>query len=352
MSAWDIHRSVDSAHIMTDLAIELGAQEEAILSATGISPDQLRFPDAVVEARQELRLIANLLEELKSVPGLGVLAGERYHFNAFGALGFALVSSRTLRDAMEIGLKYIQLTFAFSRILLRDSGHRIHIRFEPQDLSARLQQFIVERDCACFVTLQRDMFSRLSPLEAVHFTFDSPANTEAYENFFNLKPKFGMPANELVLNRAQLLERMPQANDLALEAAQAQCEALLNERLQRAGLSAKVRQHLANNAAEMPNMERVAQALNTIPRTLRRRLKQENTSFAELRDEVRQTLAEEYLSGPRLSVEQVAERLGYSGPTSFINAYKRWYGKTPSANRWTTTDSIKPLTPTMKKSRR
>ena len=102
----------------------------------------------------------------------------------------------------------------------------------------------------------------------------------------------------------------------------------------------------------MPNMEHVAQALNTIPRTLRRRLKQENTSFAELRDEVRQTLAEEYLSGPRLSVEQVAERLGYSGPTSFINAYKRWYGKTPSANRWTTTDSIKPLTPTMKKSRR
>lgn len=181
------------------------------------------------------------------------------------------------------------------------------------------------------------MFSRLSPLEDVHFSFDCPVNTTSYENFFNLKPKFGMPANELVLNRAQLLERMPQANDFALEAAQAQCEALLNKRLQRAGLSAKVRQHLANNAAEMPNMERVAQALNTIPRTLRRRLKQENTSFAELRDEVRQTLAVEYLSGAQLSVEQVAERLGYSGPTSFINAYKRWHGKTPSANRWTTT---------------
>src|SRR5690606_21324718 len=133
----------------------------------------------------------------------------------------------------------------------KDSGDRIHIRFEPRDLPPGLQQFIVERDSACFVTLQRDIFSRLSPLEAVHFSFNSPANTAAYEDFYNLKPKFGMPANELVLSRAQLLEPIPQANDLALEAAQAQCEGLLNERLKRAGLSAKVRQHLANNAAEM-----------------------------------------------------------------------------------------------------
>src|SRR3546814_4667043 len=68
-------------------------------------------------------------------------------------------------------------------------------------------------------------------------------------------------------------------------------------------------------------------------RTLRRRLLDEGTTYAELRDEVRQTLAEEFLSGPRMSIEQIAARLGYAEATSFINAFRRWSGDTPHAFR-------------------
>ena len=81
--------------------------------------------------------------------------------------------------------------------------------------------------------------------------------------------------------------------------------------------------------ARAPDMGEVASDLYMTTRTLRRRLLDEGTSFAELRDEVRQTLAEELLSGPGLSVEQIAERLGYAEATSFVNAFKRWRGRTP-----------------------
>lgn len=333
MSSWNFHRTVDSMRILTELGVELGLPESRVLAGTGVDVGQLQMPDVVVEAQQELRLIRNLVEGLGHVPALGVIAGQRYHFNTFGALGFALVSSPTLRGAIEIGLSYIQLTFAFCRLTLRDQGQHAHIVMECEEVPSDLRQFVVERDSACIVTVQREILSRVSPLERVEFACSAPESAAAYEDFYGVRPEFNRSCNVMAFNRELLLEKMPQASEYALRSAQQQCEQLLNQRLRRGGLSAKVRQYLAARASEMPGMDEVAVAMNTIPRTLRRRLLQEQTSYAELRDEVRQTLAEEYLTGPRLSVEQVAERLGYSGPTSFINAYKRWHGTTPASRR-------------------
>lgn len=333
MPSWDFCRTVDSVRILTELGMELGLPVSRVLSGTGIELEQLQSPDVVIAADQELRLISNLVEGLGHIPALGVMAGERYHFNTFGALGFALISSLNLRDAYEVGLKYVQLTFAFCDITLRDKGDFTHIILDAEELPEGVRQFVVERDSACIVTLQRDLFNRVSPLESMEFSFAAPASSAPYESFYGVTPAFERPCNAMILNRRMLLEKMPQASEFARRAAEQQCEQLLNERLLRGGLSAKVRQHLASRAMDMPSMEAVATALNTIPRTLRRRLLNENTTFAELRDEVRQALAKEYLSLPGLSVEQVSERLGYAGPTSFINAYKRWYGTTPSAHR-------------------
>ena len=67
------------------------------------------------------------------------------------------------------------------------------------------------------------------------------------------------------------------------------------------------------------------------PRTLRRKLTEAGTSYRALQDEVRQALAEELLSTGALTVSDVALRLGYAEAASFIRAFKRWTGRTPSA---------------------
>lgn len=333
MPSWNHNRAVDSMRIMAEMAAEYGVPESRVLAGTGVSVKRLRDPEVIVEATQELQLISNLVEHLGEVPALGVIAGQRYHFTTFGALGFALVSSKNLFEAMRIGLKYIQLTFAFCRFSLLNQEDFTHISINSAGLPDHLQQFILERDVACLITLQREIFSQLTPLVSLSLSFPAPGDTSPYESAFGIMPGFDKPMNAVVLDNHQLAQPMPQASELARRLAEQQCEILLNQRLKRSGLAAKVRQILAARASDMPGMEEVAHALNTIPRTLRRHLEQENTSFAALRDEVRQALAEEYLLGPRLSVEQVAERLGYSSTTSFINAYKRWYGITPSVRR-------------------
>lgn len=337
MPIWDFQRSISGMRLLTELAAEHGLPARHTLAGTGISEDQLHSPEAVVEARQELLLIRNLVDNLGDVPALGVCAGRRYHFTAYGALGFAMVSSQTLRDALDVGLKYIRLTFAFCHFELQDKGDHTHIIMGnpdlPDNLPDKVRQFVVERDSSAVIILQRDIFDMPGLLEKMRFSFANPGHSETYESFYQVTPEFNVQTNEAILNRERLLQRLPQANELALSAAQQQCETLLNQRRERSGLAAQVRTYLARRAADMPSMEQAAQALHMIPRTLRRRLLDEDTRFAELRDEVRQILAEEYLSGPGLSVEQVADRLGYAEATSFINAYKRWYGATPSAYR-------------------
>jgi AraC-like DNA-binding protein len=78
-------------------------------------------------------------------------------------------------------------------------------------------------------------------------------------------------------------------------------------------------------------MGAVADRLGVSERTLRRRLAGEGTSYQRLLDEVRASLADELIGTGRLSVEEIAVRLGYAEASSFIAAHRRWTGETPGA---------------------
>jgi AraC-like DNA-binding protein len=85
-------------------------------------------------------------------------------------------------------------------------------------------------------------------------------------------------------------------------------------------------------AGEM-RIDVVARRLATTPRTLQRRLARAGTSFEFLCDELRKHAAEHYLADPTLSIAEVTYLLGYSEPTAFHRAFKRWYGTTPHTFR-------------------
>ena len=77
----------------------------------------------------------------------------------------------------------------------------------------------------------------------------------------------------------------------------------------------------------------VAGALSVSARTLSRRLADEGTTYAEVVDQLRQSLALEYFKDSSISVSQIAWRLGYATPSSFNHAFKRWMGRSPSIGR-------------------
>ena len=70
--------------------------------------------------------------------------------------------------------------------------------------------------------------------------------------------------------------------------------------------------------------------LNMTPQTLRRRLKEANTSYQEIKDAIRKDASVYYLSKPDLSIDEIALLMGFSEASSFHRAFKKWTGKTPS----------------------
>ena len=99
----------------------------------------------------------------------------------------------------------------------------------------------------------------------------------------------------------------------------------------RTGVAQQVRVLITQRLAEGAPMATVAGDLGMTERTLRRRLGVEGTSYRALLEEVRESLAAEMLATGRLAVEDVALRLGYAEASSFIAAFRRWTGRTPTA---------------------
>ncbi|MDF1780196.1 MAG: AraC family transcriptional regulator [Alcanivoracaceae bacterium] len=318
---------------MAEFAADKGMEAGDCLRDTGVAFAALSDPNATVTGTQELQLIRNLLRHFPDEPGLGLQVGSRYHFTSFGALGFALMSSPSVRSALDVALGYFPLTFAFTRFKVEDSATATRLVIDDAAVPMPLRRFLVERDSSALVTVQRDLIPDMSVLTSASFQFSAPEYAEMFEQYLGVLPEFDAPLNVAMLNRDVISLPLPLANALTQQAAIDQCRQLLDERIARTQLSAQVRERLARGAMHMPEMENVANEMCLTVRTLRRRLRDEGTSFIELRDEARCALAREWLRGSKLSVGQIGERLGYAEATSFINAFKRWTGETPHVFR-------------------
>ena len=94
-----------------------------------------------------------------------------------------------------------------------------------------------------------------------------------------------------------------------------------------------VRNYLKITGSVPPDQVTMAKLLNTSERTLKRRLSEEGTTFRSLLMEARYAMAKELLESNQLPVSAIAERLGFSDPSSFSQAFKRWHGCAPQSYR-------------------
>jgi AraC-like DNA-binding protein len=330
MVRWDVMRAPMSVQLLITLGAERGVPAEVCLARTGLREEVLREPDVEVSAKQELTVVANLVSALGDPPGLGLEAGVRYHLTTYGIWGFALISSPTWRSAIRVGLRHIDLTFAFCRFRAREEGDLMHLVLDTPDIPPPLQRFVVERDSAAVQNLQQEVFSSPIPIQEVTYSFGAPpGGTDRYATVFGVTPRFDAEENTVGLPPEILDVPLPQANEHTTAMAQAQCRELLAKRLVRTGLAGQVRDHLATRLAAPPDLDRVAASLHMSDRTLRRKLAEEGASFRGLLDEIREQLAEELLITGGLSVAEVAERLGYVEVSSFSQAFRRWKGVGP-----------------------
>ena len=322
-------RSAASVLLLVRLGEERGLAATDLLAGTGLEVDDLLRPGAEVDGAVELSVIANLVTADPD-PAVALAAGSRYHLTTYGIWGFALASSPTVRSALEVGLRFADLSFTFCRFTVQTTDTEVLLSLDDTDVPEPVRDFVVTRDLAGLRTIAAELTGGAVRLERVELRPARPAEVRAYVEVLGVEPTFSAPLTVAALDAAVLDLPLPQADELAAATTEAQCRALLESRRRRSGTAGSVRDLLVAQPAAMPDIGDVAAALAVSERTLRRRLTGEGTSFRALVDEVREALAEELL-GAGLGVEQVARRLGYAETASFTHAFTRWKGRSPRA---------------------
>jgi AraC-like DNA-binding protein len=330
---WDYRRGTYSARLMTQLAAEHGVPLEVCLKGTGIRPESLDDPGAEITGRQELELVTNILNALPDMPELGLESGSRYHVTAYGIWGYAVMSSPTVRDAVELGLRYLNLTYAFSKFEIEEAGARVFMVLDDEGIPEPARRALVERDLSAVHHMWGQLLGEPPPIVGLRLRYEEPSYVRRYEELLGLRPVFNAERTTVEYEASLFDRAMPQANIHTATLSEAQCEELLAARQAREGTAGRVRHLLLSEPGRAPDMERIAKELATTSRSLRRRLKEEGTSFRVLVDEVRETLAEQLLSTAGLSVDAVGERLGFANTAGFISAFKRWKGEPPGVWR-------------------
>jgi AraC-like DNA-binding protein len=332
-ASWDFPRNIASVCILTELGERYGVSVAECLANTGIRREMLETPAAEIEAEQELRVVRNLLDIVGYDTPLGLEAGERYHPTTYGIWGFAVLSSPTVRAAIDVGLRYLRLTSIFCGIELVEDQREVTMIADSSQLPRDLCDFLLQRDAATLASLKRDMLPVPLRWTRLELQAPEPRYERRVRELFGLMPRYGQPRNCISADKRVLELSLPQGFLPTLKFCEAQCRSLLQRRRPRQGVARQIRQRLQDNPQEMPTMRRMASVLDMPLRTLRRRLALDGTDYESLVDEVRSTLAEELLTTTRLPVAHIAERLGYSEPSCFVRAFTRWKSMSPGRYR-------------------
>jgi AraC-like DNA-binding protein len=185
------------------------------------------------------------------------------------------------------------------------------------------------------VTLCGEILETRFPSTLMRFPYPRPAHWRAYADVFQCPIEFGSETMEWHFDATVLARPCPQASSLTSTICQDFCERMLSGDEGESVLLRELRSHILYQIGRRCTADETAAALGLSRRTLFRQLAVDGTSFQQQLDQIRSTLACEYLEHTRLSVSDIAERCGFSDEANFRKAFTRWLGVTPAAWRLT-----------------
>ncbi len=311
-----------------------GLDRAALLEAAGV-PALPSDPNQRIPLSVHFALWAAAMRALKD-PSLPVEVGQSLTHRDFDVAGYAAHAAATLDLAFGVIQRFGRLhanDTGFERTQ-EEGGVRIYLKPSgPLPLSARCA---TETVMVQTVHIARELAGvRFLPLE-VTFRHPAPSRTATHEAFFGLVPRFEAELASVLIANVDLDRPVLGADEglhrLLVRHAEAALEALSPGRFFRAEVQRAVARRLPAGAA---SIGQVARDLASSPRTLRRRLDEEKTSFREIVDEVRRETAIRYLQEEKLSVDEVALLVGFSDGRAFRRAFHRWTGRAPAEHRET-----------------
>ena len=309
-----------------------GLDPDELFKEAGIDPGLRLDVNARVSAKQYDRLIWT--EKQKSHDdAFAFHLVEHLHPSYMGAMGYAWMTSATLRKAFQRMSRYGRLLADDVIIRLDDHGESLHVLLESGAADILDSNLREQLRFANAVKLCRMNCGVSFKPTRILFRQSAPTNPAAYYSFFRCELQFDSDASVLVIDSAVADHPLPGFNAQLVNLLEQQIIDYL-AKLDKQDIVGRAKsvifEHLPSGNV---TVEDVATKLNLSVRTLRRKLKEKETSFKELLTQTRRELGERYIHDKSLSLTEIAFLLGFSDSSSFSRAYRTWTGQSPSEQR-------------------
>lgn len=313
---------------------EKGFDAEAELAKVDINASDLEDTNNRIDIFAYMKFLERAIS-LYGNHSLGTDLGARLTLSTHGFLGYAAMSSETLSDAIELAVKYFKTRVNIFEISFFLDGDAAVLQIDEMVSNPAFLPFGLESMYSSFFTMGLQLVDgRFSDVGGeLRFTYEAPTYVQHLEQRFDVPLRFECANNQMRFDAKLLDIPLSFADPRLANMAEERCAAELTTLEQQSNILGRVRRIILSDIRSCSNLNAVSDQLFMSPRTLKRKLKQVGTSFQIVLDSVRKGVAVEYLTQTHKTVDEIANLLGYSDPSNFGRAFKKWTGKRPSEYR-------------------
>ena len=308
-----------------------GKDPDRVLANGKTSVAELRASDVRIPHSRAIAIYL-AIRAASDEPTLGLTFASYVKSETFDVIEYAARASATVGDAIAVTNRYARLIDDSFSFRLDPCGTLVLWRF-AMDWPEPVRTIMTEYMLGVVARASRLLFGTPIPSKEVWMRSPAPRDTRAYERIFTSRVRFSAPDYGILIS-PDVLELRPSSADPALASLIGrQADRMLAE-LRSESTCDEVRRAVTEELRTgAPAMDRIARRLATTSSTLRRRLSEEGVRYKDLLEGARRESACAYLSDQRLTVTEIAYRLGYRDATTFFKVFKRWTGQTPAEYR-------------------
>ncbi|HWR67851.1 MAG TPA: AraC family transcriptional regulator [Desulfomonilia bacterium] len=312
---------------------EMGIEASRLLKGIRLENGWLDNEDSFIAYRDYIRLITNAIDTTGH-SDLGLKLGQTVNIAMFGAFGYALMSSKTLGEAAEIFIKYQDLPGQLTRISMKRGNSARVIQFEPLfPFEDRVLVYALEEVLSTTYYGMNFLVNQKIHLTEIRLTYPAPQHARLYKEIFHCPVRFMASDNSMGVDSSFFSLPVFTANRSVYEYCTKFCDEMLEGLKKSDQFVDRIRNIIMTSVSRFVKIGEMAKELGMSTRSLTRRLQERNTSYKNILNEVRADLARKYLENTNLSIDQIADLVGFSETTTFRKAFKIWSGISPSKHR-------------------
>ncbi|HEU5293634.1 MAG TPA: AraC family transcriptional regulator ligand-binding domain-containing protein [Burkholderiaceae bacterium] len=250
-----------------------------------------------------------------------------------GMVGYTILSSDTVGEALAQRIHFSPLLRPYFGMQLQavdgDLAELVVLERDPPGLGRHARAFSMEQELATWVATSQRVLGPGHYMLAVHCAYPDPRLPERYQQVFGCPVHFDQSQSRVQFRRELLEQPLAHAHSEAHEICKAQCELLLAQLTGGRDTTTALRRLLLRRPRKLPDLEGAAAGLHISARTLRRRLRDEGTSFSQVLSQTRMLLARDYLRTTGVPVADIASLLGFADESSLSRSFRRVHQTTP-----------------------